>query len=247
MAEDGSHPPEIAISRTSSASSKNKQNLQESQQQNAPSPKLYTNNKWTPHQWRTGKRPTWGSKFHDELEWHIKWTPECFKIGRVLIIDYLKNGPDATSPSSARRHVAVAAQEFQDIKDLEKFYSDRNRVHGAALRVIHVQNATWATRFLLRKFNIDHQSEIVGMQGFSKWPRYEKPRQRNGRPFPNGRSWREQTDPWRNVSRTAFGLDYLKTFETQAPSERRRRSVFGDKPIDAQMMVRLSGRRVVST
>ena len=132
--------------------------------------------------------------------------------------------------------MAVAAQEFQDIKDLERFYADTNRAHAAALRVIHVQNATWATRFLLRKFNIDHPSELVGMQGFSKWARYEKPRQRNGKPFPNGRSWREQTDPWRNVSRTAFGLDYLKVYQTQPPNRRKRSSVFGDKPIDAQMM-----------
>jgi hypothetical protein len=91
--------------------------------------------------------------------------------------------------------VTVAAQEFQDIKELEKFYADSKRVHQAALRVIHVQNASWATKFLLRKFNIDHRSEIVGMQGFSKWAQYEKPRQRNGKPYPNGRSWREQTDP----------------------------------------------------
>ena len=132
--------------------------------------------------------------------------------------------------------MTVAAQEFENLKDLEKFYADPKRVHQAALRVIHVQNATWATRFLLRKFNIDHRSEIVGMQGFSKWAQYEKPRQRNGKPFPNGRSWREQTDPWRNVSRTAFGLDYLKTYQTPPPDKRRRTSVFGDKPIDAQMM-----------
>ena len=74
------------------------------------------------------------------------------------------------------------------------------------------------------------------MQGFSKWARFEKPRQRNGKPFPNGRSWREQTDPWRNVSRTAFGLDYLKVYKTEPPSRRNRMSVFGNKPIDAQMM-----------
>lgn len=132
--------------------------------------------------------------------------------------------------------MTVAAQEFQSLKDLEHFYSDPKRVHQAALRVIHVQNATWATRFLLRKFNIDHRSEIVGMQGFNKWAQYEKPRQRNGKPFPNGRSWREQTDPWRNVSRTAFGLDYLKTYQTPPPNRRPRTSIFGEKPIDAQMM-----------
>ena len=151
----------------------------------------------------------------------------------MLIIDYISS---VASAGSGRRHVTVAAQEFENLKDLEKFYADSKRVHQAALRVIHVQNATWATHFLLHKFNIDHRSEIVGMQGFSKWAQYEKPRQRNGKPFPNGRSWREQTDPWRNVSRTAFGLDYLKTYQTLPPDKRRRTSVLGDKPIDAQMM-----------
>ena len=164
---------------------------------------------------------------------HIKWTKDCFPTGRVLTIDYISS---VATGESGRRHVTVAAQEFENLKDLEKFYWDSKRVNQAALRVIHVQNATWATKFLLRKFNIDHRSEIVGMQGFSKWARYEKPRLRNGKPFPNGRSWREQTDPWRNVSRTAFGLDYLKTYHTPPASQRTRRSVFGDKPIDAQMM-----------
>lgn len=152
----------------------------------------------------------------------------------MLIIDYISS---AASTDSGRRHVTVAAQEIQTLEELEKFYCDTRRVHQAALRVIHVQNATWATRFLLRKFNIDHRSEIVGMQGFSKWARYEKPRQRNGKPFPNGRSWREQTDPWRNVSRTAFGLDYLKTYGTAPADRRTRTSMFGSgKPIEAHLM-----------
>ena len=153
-----------------------------------------------------------------------------------MIIDYISNKANVEAAGSKKPHVIVAAQEFQDIKELEKFYADKDRVQAAALRVIHVQNATWAIRFLLRKFNIDHPSEIVGMQGFSKWARYDTPRQRNGKPFPNGKSWREQTDPWRNVSRTAFGLDYLKVYQTQPPNKRNRTNIFGDKPINAHLM-----------
>ncbi|KAK4548977.1 hypothetical protein LTR36_008750 [Oleoguttula mirabilis] len=149
--------------------------------------------------------------------------------------EYFNGASSAASPAG-KRHIAVAAQEFQDLKELEKFYADPRRAHSAALRVIHVQNATWATHFLLNRFNIDHPSEVVGMQGFSKWARFEKPRQRNGRPFPNGRAFREQTDPWRNISRTAFGLDYLKPYPTAPPNRRHQRRVFGDKPVDAKMM-----------
>ncbi|GAB1725678.1 hypothetical protein NU195Hw_g4836t2 [Hortaea werneckii] len=193
----------------------------------------------------TSSSPWWQSKTSDtpkqrrsqtpDLEWHIKWTDDVFPNGRVLLIDYISSqAVHAISPG--RQHVAVAAQEFQDLGELQRFYEDPKRANSAALRVIHVQNATWATRFLLTKFNIDHPSEIAGMQGFSKWARYERPRQRNGKPFPNGRAFREQTDPWRNISRTAFGLDYLKPYATPHPMERKQQNIFSRKPVDAKMM-----------
>lgn len=159
MAEDGSHPPEISISRTSSAGSKNNQTPNGPKQDGRPAPRVYTNNTWNTRQWRPPKHATWGSKYahSPDVEWHIKWTKDCFSIGRVLVIDYMSS---VESTGSGRRHVTVAAQEFQDLRELERFYADSKRVHSAALRVIHVQNATWATRFLLRKFNIDHVSEV---------------------------------------------------------------------------------------
>ena len=247
MAGNGSSPPEIQVSPTSTASGKTTEDRESNQQQSKQVPKVNTNNPWTSRTnnswtaptWHHPKHGTWGSKHgwgSDNVKWKIQWTKDCFRGGRVLIIDYLSNAAESTSAGSGRRHVTVEAQEFEDLNKLEKFYTDNSRVHSAALRVIHVQNAPWATQFLLRKFNIDHRDEIVGMQGFSRWARYEKPRQRQGKPFPNGKSWREQTDPWRNVSRTAFGLDYLRTYKTPPPNERHRRTVFGDKPIDAQMM-----------
>jgi len=172
------------------------------------------------------------------LEWHIKWDKNRFLNGRVLIIDYISNEAAHSVNSSGKRHVAVAAQEFQDLQSLQSFYADPRRYDTAALRVIHVQNARWATMFLLTKFNIDHPSEVAGMQGFTEWARYETPRHRNGKPLSSGRSFREQTDPWRNVSRTAFGLDYLKVYPTAPPEKRTRPwSTFGrDRPVDAKMM-----------
>ncbi|KAK3709938.1 hypothetical protein LTR37_010557 [Vermiconidia calcicola] len=237
MDDDGSQTPEISLSRTSSASSKviscrNNERFGKAQKSSKPSPKGDINDSCQ----RPQKHHKWGSRQSpDTVKWKIKWTDNRFRAGRVLIIDYISHA-NVTSAGSGKPHVTVEAQEFEDIKGLEKFYSNSPRVHGAALRLIHVQNATWATSFLLRKFNIDHRDELVGMPGFSKWARFEKPRQRNGRPFPDGRSWREQTDPWRNVSRTAFGMDYLKVHLTPPRNRRRRAGVFGDKSIDAQML-----------
>jgi len=241
---DASHLPDISISRASTqsrASTHSKSSSTGSRQppieEKTPPPQpdtSHTNS--SPWYWhKTGDTPRRRGR-SPSVEWYLKWTRNCFPNGRVLIIDYVSSEAVHAMSPSAKRHVAVAAQEFQDLNELQKFYANPARAHSAALRVIHVQNATWATHFLLKRFNIDHPSEIVGMRGFSKWARYEKPRQRQGKPFPNGRAFREQTDPWRNISRTAFGLDYLKVYPT-APSDRRRqRSVFGDKPIDAKMM-----------
>ncbi|KAK4556046.1 hypothetical protein LTR86_006742 [Recurvomyces mirabilis] len=239
MSEENSHPPDIAISRASTesrASSKRSGKQPEQARGRLPSPKVDTENVYS-STWRRRRNEAWRYRNHSpDVEWHIKWTTGCFPNGRVLIIDYISNQTVQKAEPTGKRHVVVRAAEFQDLAMLERFYADPKTAHSAAQRVIHVQNATWATRFLLKKFNIDHPSEIVGMQGFSKWARYEKPRQRNGKPFPNGRSFREQTDPWRNVSRTAFGLDYLKAYPTAPPNKRQRRTIFGDRPVEAKMM-----------
>ena len=79
------------------------------------------------------------------------------------MIDYISN--EVKPVGEGKRHVAVAAQEFEDLNALRRFYSDNKRVRSAALRVIHVQNAPWATGFFLSKFNVDHSSEMVGMRG----------------------------------------------------------------------------------
>ena len=216
---DQTNPPEIAISRASSP------DVGVRQYSTLPllsAPNVDESNG------RQKRRP-----LEQDVGWHIRWTRDRFPNGRVLVVDYISN---QTSKRPEKRHVAVAAQEFENLESLQAFYANNERVHAAALRVVHVQNATWSTQFLLDKYNIDHKSEIVGMRGFSKWAKYEKPRQRNGKPFANGRSWREQNDPWRNISRTAFGLDYVKVFRTQAPRQRNRHGVFGEKPIDAKMM-----------
>ena len=77
--------------------------------------------------------------------------------------------------------------------------------------MIHVQNAPWATRFLLGKFNIDGSHDLVGTT-FGRWAQYERPLVRNNKPVPNGRTFRAQRDPWRGISRASFSCDYLKHF-----------------------------------
>jgi hypothetical protein len=48
---------------------------------------------------------------------------------------------------------------------------------------------------------------------FGRWARYERPQQRGGKPVLNGKTFRTQRDPWRGISRAAFGCDYLKHYE----------------------------------
>lgn len=103
------------------------------------------------------------------------------------------------------------AQEFSDIDGLRKFYRKEDLSAQAALRIIHVQNAKWATRFLLRKFHIDASDDLVGTT-FGRWARYEQPQLRGGKPVLRGKTFRAQRDPWRGITRAAFGCDYLKHF-----------------------------------
>lgn len=43
-----------------------------------------------------------------------------------------------------------------------------------------------------------------------------KPSQRpGGKPFVNGKTWDITHDPWRRISRTSFGIDYLKHYKAR--------------------------------
>ena len=77
---------------------------------------------------------------------------------------------------------------------------------------MHCQNADWATHFLLNKFNISARDDLVGTD-FGKYVKYKRPERRGGKPFLSGKSWKTTHDPWRGISRTSFGLDYLKHYE----------------------------------
>jgi hypothetical protein len=123
----------------------------------------------------------------------------------VLLIDYCAK--EHAGPGRKK----IVAQEFCDIDSLRRFYRKEDMSAQAALRVIHVQNASWATRFLLRKFNIDASDDLVGTT-FGRWARYERPQQRGGKPVLNGKTFRTQRDPWRGISRASFGCDYLKHY-----------------------------------
>ncbi|USP80094.1 hypothetical protein yc1106_07368 [Curvularia clavata] len=157
------------------------------------------------------RRGTFGHrrKHSPNLEWRQPWTKDSWQQGRVLLIDYV-----AKEHSAGRRK--IVAQEFCDIDSLRRFYRKEDLAGQAALRVIHVQNASWATRFLLRKFNIDANDELVGTS-FGRWARYEKPQQRGGKPVLNGRTFRTSRDPWRGISRAALGADYLKPYSRYTP------------------------------
>ncbi|KAF1916411.1 hypothetical protein BDU57DRAFT_449622 [Ampelomyces quisqualis] len=150
-------------------------------------------------------------KHSPNVEWKEKWTKDTWKQGRVLLIDYC-----GTEHSGEGRR-KIAAQEFCNIDSLRRFYRKEHLSGQAALRVIHVQNASWATRFLLRKFNIDASGDLVGTT-FGPWVRYKRPQQRGGKLVLNGKTFRTQRDPWRGIGRAAFGCDYLKHYEKQSIS-----------------------------
>ena len=93
----------------------------------------------------------------------------------------------------------------------------QDRDDEAVLRLIHVQNAPWATQFLLRKFNIHHRDDLVGTD-FGKYVKNKRPERRGSKPFMSGRSWKTTRDPWRGIVRTSFGLDYPKPLKVSSRS-----------------------------
>lgn len=122
------------------------------------------------------------------LKWHKQY--ETRRTGRVLVIDYIKK---ECSKEGMRK---VAAQEINNIEGLRKIYINPDRSDDAVLRVFHVQNATWAAHFLLRKFNISARDDLVGTD-FGHYVQNTH-RQRRGKPLLTGKSWKATHDPVRN-------------------------------------------------
>ena len=87
--------------------------------------------------------------------------------------------------------------------------------HRLTLRS-HIQNASWAKKFFMHKFNIDHRHELVNSK-FGHWAQYERPQTRAGRPVLRGKTWKTEQDPWRGIRRTAFGMDFLKAYPVDDP------------------------------
>ncbi|KAL8893083.1 MAG: hypothetical protein Q9215_000088 [Flavoplaca cf. flavocitrina] len=143
------------------------------------------------------------------LKWHKQY--ETPRTGRVLVIDYIKKD---RSKEGMRK---VAAQEINNIEGLRKIYTNPDRGNEAVLRVFHVQNASWATHFLLRKFNISARDDLVGTD-FGHYVQ-NKHRQRRGKPLLTGKSWKTTHDPWRAINRTSFGLDYLKPYKVNPQTQ----------------------------
>ncbi|KAF2640054.1 hypothetical protein P280DRAFT_452458 [Massarina eburnea CBS 473.64] len=158
---------------------------------------------------RPSRESTWDRghrrRHSPDMAWHLPWDKKSFSKGRVLLIDYVSR----EHTGEGRRK--IVAQEFTNVEELRKFYRNEALSQQAALRVIHVQNASWALRFLFNKFNISASDDLVGTT-FARWAKYEKPQRRGGKPVLNGKTFRAQRDPWRGISRAAFGCDYLKHY-----------------------------------
>ena len=118
---------------------------------------------------------------------------------------------------SQNRKRKVVAQEVDSLDGLRMLYRDVGRGADANLRLLHVQNAPWATKFLLRKFNIDGRDDLVGSD-FGRYAKSSKADRRGGKPFPDAKTWRVQHDPWRGISKTSFGFEYLKEYRVRDPA-----------------------------
>ena len=151
--------------------------------------------------------------------WRKRWDSEVhpFRDGRVLIIDCFSRDH---SDDGKRKTLAY---EFSREAELREFYeTGPGSKEDHCLRIIHVQNALWARDFLLRKFNIsDRGNNVAGLTGtsFAKWAVWDKPQRRAGKPVLNAKSFRCSRDPWRGISRTAFGVDYLKYYHPKVVPE----------------------------
>ncbi|KAK2780954.1 hypothetical protein FQN52_001951 [Onygenales sp. PD_12] len=148
-------------------------------------------------------------------KWHKEYSEIDIYSGRVLVIDFVKQDEKKVSMRK------VAAQEIYSLDSLRKVYTTPERNSEAVLRVFHVQNAPWATEYLLRKFNIDNRDDLVGTD-FGRYVRHKRPERRGGKPFLSGKTWKVQYDPWRGISKTSFGVDYLKHYHVGNPLSRPR-------------------------
>ncbi len=81
--------------------------------------------------------------------------------------------------------------------------------------MLHVQNADWATHFLLRKYNINASDDLVGTD-FGQFVKQKHSRRQGGKPFLSGKTWKTTRDPWRGISRASFGIDYVKQYRAPA-------------------------------
>lgn len=146
------------------------------------------------------------------VRWYKKYTERSLKNGRVLVIDYVRHD---LSKEGTRK---VSSQEITSIAGLRHLYASQRR-DEAVLRVYHVQNADWAVQFLFKKFNIVERDDLVD-SNFGRWLSYKHPAQaRGGRPLLGGMAWQTQHDPWRGISKTSFGLDYLKIYKVVNPGQ----------------------------
>lgn len=93
-----------------------------------------------------------------------------------------------------------------------------------------MQNAPWATGFLLHKFNVTAHDGLLGTE-FGQFVKNKRPERSGGKPFLNGRSWMSSHDPWRKISQMSFGIDYFKHY-TNCRDSREMQTEFSGKLMD---------------
>ena len=93
-----------------------------------------------------------------------------------------------------------------------------------------MQNSPWAEHYLLRKHAYDSHApkshggqSDSGHQDFTRWVKQPWPQRRRGRLMMSSRTWKTHTDPWRGVTKSAFGMDYMKAYSCEDTEELRQK------------------------
>jgi hypothetical protein len=125
----------------------------------------------------------------------------------------------------------VVASEHYDLSSLQTVYGSYPSTK-LAFRIFHIQNAPWATYWVLKKFAIQETS-FESRTSFTHWVKYMSPKRRGGKALMNAHTWNTKYDPQRGISRTAFGLDYLKRYPKRTPALDDDLEVTGDQKYEA--------------
>ena len=145
-----------------------------------------------------------------------KWTEHDSELGRVLIIDYEQ---DNTTSNSGHH---TSCHEFCKKDDFKRYFLEAEKVADRlSLRLIHVQNASWAKDFLQKRFDMNSNKDI--MATLSGNADYCEKTNQDARDIPlRARATPVEHNEERKINRASFECDFLKGYQRSYHSHTRR-------------------------